>query len=57
MWQLKAIVIPVVVGVLGVIKKKTEDDIKAIPENCCLQELQKIVLNGTALLLRRVLSM
>ena len=48
MWHLKAIVIPVVVGKLGMMKKKTEDHIKRIPGNPCLQELQKIVLNGTA---------
>ena len=57
MWHLKAIVIPVVVGALGMIKKKTEDHIKRIPGNPCLQESQKIVLNGTAHLPRRVLSM
>lgn len=28
MWHLKAIVIPVVVGALGMMKKKTEDHIK-----------------------------
>ena len=52
MWHLKAIVIPVVVGALGLIKKKTEDHIKRIPGNPCLQELQEIVLNVTAHLLR-----
>ena len=49
--------IPVVIGTLGMVKRKSEDHIKKIPENPCLQELQKIVLNGTAHLLRRVLSM
>ena len=39
------------------IKKNTEDHIERIPGNPCLQESQKIVLNGTAHLLRRVLSM
>ena len=57
MLNLKAIIIPVVVGPLGMIKKKTEDYIKRIPGNHCLQELQKIVFNGMAHLLRRVLSM
>ena len=56
-WRLKAIVIPFLVGALGIIKKKTEDHIKQISGNPCMQELQKIVLNGTAHLLRRVLSM
>ena len=31
MWHLKATVIPVVVGALGMIKRKTEDHIKRIP--------------------------
>ena len=57
MLQLKAIVIPVVVGALGMIKKKTEDHIMRIPGNPCLQEFQKIVLNGKAHLQQRVLSM
>ena len=57
MMILKAIVIPVVAGALGMIKKKPEDHIKQIPGNPCLQEVQKIVQNGTAHLLRRVLSM
>ena len=57
MWHLKTTVIPVVIGALGMVKRKSENDIKQIPENPCLQELQKIVLNGTAYLLRRVLSM
>ena len=56
MWHLKTTVIPEVIGALGKIKRKSEDHIKKIPGNPCLQELQKIVLNGTAPLLRRVLS-
>ena len=57
MWHLKTTVIPVVIGGLGMIKRKSEDHIKKITGNPCLQELQKIVLNGTAHLLQRVLSM
>ena len=41
-------VIPVVIGALGMIKRKSEDHMKQIPGSPCLQELQKIVLNGTA---------
>ena len=58
MWHLKAIVIPVVDEALGMMKKRNEDHIKGIPGNPCLQELHEIVvLNGTAHLLRRILSM
>ena len=56
MWHLKTIVIPVVIGTLGMIKRKSEDHIKHIPGNPCLQELQKIVLNWTVHFMRRVLS-
>ena len=55
MWYLKATIIPVVTGALDMIKKKTNGHIKRTPGNPCLQELQKIVLNGTAHLLRQVL--
>ena len=55
MWHLKTSLVPVVIGALGMIKTKSEDLIKQIPGNPRLQELQKIVLNGTAHLL--VLSM
>ena len=57
MWHLKIIVIPAVVGALGMIKKKIEDHLKRIAGNPCLQELRKVALNGTAHLLQSVLSM
>ena len=57
MWHLKTTVILVVIGALGMIKRKSEDHMKQIPGNPCLQELQKIVLNGTPHLLWQELSM
>ena len=57
MWHLKAIVIPVVVGALGMIKRKAEGHINQIPGNSCREDLLRIVPNGTAHLLRLVLSM
>ena len=57
MWHLNATIIPVVIGAIGMIKKTTEEHIEQIPENPCQHKLQKIVLNGTAHLLRRLLSM
>ena len=47
----------IIIIIIGMIKMKTEDHIKRIPWNPCLQELRKIVLNGTAHLLLCVLSM
>ena len=56
MWQLKTTTIPVVVGALGLIKKGTIDYLKKIPGEPSLSEIQKIVLNSTAHILRRALS-
>lgn len=56
MWHLKTKTIPVVVGALGLIKKGTNQFLEKIPGNPSLYEVQKIVLNSTAHLLRRALS-
>ena len=58
MWHLKAKTIRVVVGTLGLIKKGTNAFIEKVPGSPSLQEVQKIVLNSTTLIvmLRRALS-
>ena len=57
MWSMKTIVIPVVIGALGLIRKGINRYVEQIPGNSRVQELQKTVLLGTAHLLRRTLSM
>ena len=57
MWKLRASTVPVIVGALGMIKKGTEHHISTIPGDSSLQEIQKIVLLGTAHILRGALSM
>ena len=57
MWHLKTTTIPVVVGALGLIKKGTNAFIEKIPGSPSLQEVQKVVLNSTAHVLRRALSL
>lgn len=56
MWHLKTCTIPVVVGALGLIKKGAKEFVSKIPGNPSLQEIQKIVLNSTAHVLRRALT-
>jgi len=56
MWQMRTVVIPVVVVALGVIKKGTEQHLCKIPGSNDLQEIQKTALPGTAHPLRKVLS-
>ena len=56
MWQMKTVVIPVVVGALGVIKKDTDKRLQEIPGKSNLHEIQKTAMLGTAHILSRVLS-
>ena len=52
----KMIIIPVVMGALGTIKKDMENCTNKIPGSIDINEIQKITLLSTAHLLRRVLS-
>ena len=56
MWKMKTIIIPVVIGALGDIKKGMRSNIEKIPGKISLEEFQKITLLGTAHILRKVLS-
>ena len=56
MWGLKTTTVPVVMGVLGTIKKDMENYTDKILGNINVKELQKITLLSTAQLLRGVLS-
>ena len=53
---MKTKVIPVVVGVLGTIKKGMVENIKRISERATVTETQKISLLGSAQILRKVLN-
>ena len=57
LWKMKTKIIPVIVGALGMIKKGTQKYVNEIPGNLSLAEIQKIVLNSTAHILRRTLSL
>ena len=49
-------VIPVVIGVLGTIKKGMIENIKIVSERATVTETQKICMLGSAPVLRKVLS-
>ena len=53
-WKMKKKTIPVTVGTLGIINKGTQKYVNEIPGNLSLAEIQKIVLNSTANILRRI---
>ena len=56
MWHMKTIVIPVVVGALGTVKKGMVESIKKVSERATVTEIQKICMLGSARILRKVLS-
>ena len=57
MWKMKTKTIPIIIGALVIIKKGTQKYADEIPGNLSLAEIQKIVLNSTANILRRTLSL
>ena len=56
MWHMKTIVIPVVVGALGTVKKGMVENIKKVSERATVTEIQKICMQGSVRILRKVLS-
>ena len=55
MWNVKTIVIPVIVGVTGTVSKSFRKYVSYIPGKHEVKELQKTVILGTAHILRKVL--
>ena len=56
MWHMKTLVIPMVVGPLGTVKKGMEENIKKVSERATVTEIRKICRLGSAQILRKVLS-
>jgi hypothetical protein len=56
MWNVKASVIPVIIGATGTISKSFRKYVSNIPGNRDVRELQKTGILGTAHILRKVLT-
>ena len=56
MWHMKTVVIPVVVGALGTVKKGMVENIKKVSERATMTEIQKICMLGSGRILRKVFS-
>jgi hypothetical protein len=55
MWNVKTMVIPVIIGVTGTISKSFRKYVSTIPGNHEVKELQKTAILGTAHILQKVL--
>ena len=53
---MKTVVIPVVVGAFGTVKKGMVENIKKVSETATVTEIRKICMLGSARILRKVLS-
>ena len=56
MWQMKTIVLPVVTGALGTVKKEMVENIEKVAKSASVIEIQKICTLGSARILRKVLG-
>ena len=56
MWGMRTETVPVIVGALGLIRQGMDQNLGQIPGTSNINELQKIILLGTAHILRRFLS-
>ena len=56
-WHRITVVIPVVVGALGTVKKGMVENIKKVSEAATVTEIRKICMLGSARSLRKVLSL
>ena len=57
MWEVKAIVVPIVVGALGTVPLRLKNNLKEIEVDTSISLIQKSALLGSARLLRKVLEM
>jgi hypothetical protein len=55
MWNIKARVIPVIIGATGIISKSLRKHVNTIPGNKEVKEVEKTAIFGTAHILRKVL--
>ena len=56
MWRMKPTIVPVIVGALGLVRKRMKEHASKIPGQISIEEIQKIVLLGTSHIMRRALS-
>ena len=56
MWNVKARVIPIIIGATGTISKSFRKYVSDIPGNHNVKELQKTAILGTAHILRKLLT-
>jgi len=56
MWNLKCTIIPVIIGVTGIVTRSLRKNLETIPGNLSIVSLQKTTILGTSHIIRKVLQ-
>ena len=56
MWNLKCTIIPVIIGVTGIVTRSLQKNLEAVPGKHSIDSLQKTAILGTSHIIRKVLQ-
>jgi hypothetical protein len=56
MWNLKCVIIPVIIGAIGVVTRSLRKNLKAVPGKHSIDSLQKTAILGTAHIIGKALQ-
>ena len=56
MWNLKCIIIPVIIGATGIVTRSLKKNSEAVPGKHSIDSLQKTAILGTSHIIRQVLQ-
>jgi len=56
MWNLKCMIIPVIIGATGIVMRSLKKNLEAIPGKNSIDSLQKTAILGTSHIIRKVLQ-
>jgi hypothetical protein len=56
MWNMKCVIIPVVIGAIGIVTSGLRKNVEAIPRKHAIDSLQKTAILGTSHIIRKVLQ-
>jgi hypothetical protein len=56
MWNLKCMIIPIIIGATGVVTRSPEKNLEAVPGKHSIESLQQTAILGTAHIIRKALQ-
>jgi len=56
MWNLKCTIIPVIIGVTGIVTRSLRKNLEAVPGKQSIDSLKKTAVLGTSYIIRKVLQ-